>query len=313
MPAMNAPPPPPFDRRAIPAGFRLGNWAAADGWPHRRFDWPADAEARPRGSLLYASGRADFVEKYLEALEHWHRRGWSISGFDWRGQGGSGRIVPGLAGSHLASFEPLVEDLAGFAEQWRRDTPGPHVVIGHSMGGHLVLRALAERRIHADAVVLTAPMIGLAAPRIGRLIAFLAGLFGMTMRPIASDLEPGQKQPRLTSSIERFADAEWWKQSQPELGSGVPTWGWVHAAYDSIARLRRPGLLEGITTPVLMISSATDRLVSNAAMARAAKRIPGARLVPSAGAHEILREADPIRLAALTAIDDFLDETAPAA
>lgn len=313
MPPMNAPTPPAFDRRAIPSGFRFSTWPAADGWPLRRFDWPAEGEGHPRGSLLYASGRADFVEKYLEALDHWHRRGWGITGFDWRGQGGSGRIVPGLAGSHLASFDPLIDDIAAFAAQWRAATPGPHVVVAHSMGGHLVLRALAERRIEADAVVLTAPMIGLAAPRVGRAVAFLAGLFGMSMRPIAEDLEPGMKQPRLTSSVERFADATWWKETHPELASGVPTWGWVHAAYDSIARLRRPGALEGIRTPLLIVAATGDRLVSNADMARAARRIPGARLARSPGAHEILREADPIRLAALETIDDFLDETVPAA
>lgn len=312
--AMNAPNPPAFDRRAIPAGFRFSTWAAADGWKHRRFDWPAEGEGRgrPRGSILYASGRADFVEKYLEPLDHWHRQGWTISGFDWRGQGGSGRIVPGLAAGHIASFDPLIDDLGAFAAAWARETPGPHVIIGHSMGGHLVLRALAERRVTADAVVLTAPMIGLAAPGIARVLPFIAGLLGMTMRPIMADLDPGLKQQRLTSSAERFDDATWWKESHPDLATGVPSWGWVHAAYDSIARLRRPGMLEGVREPVLMLAAATDKLVSNAAIDRAARRLPDARLVRTAGAHEILREADPVRLAALAAIDDFLDARAPA-
>ena len=298
--------PPPFDRRAVPPGLAFSAWHAPDGWEHRRFDWPADGPVR--GSLLFMSGRADFAEKYFEALAHWHGRGWNVAGFDWRGQGGSGRILPGVEAGHLASFDPLVDDLSGFVAQWRAAMPGPHVLIGHSMGGHLVLRAIAEGRAGADAVVLVAPMLGIKGGAIGRLIAFLAGLFGATMRPIARTLDDSLRQKRLTGSVERFQDAAWWRTSRPELGLGPPTWGWLHAAYDSLARIRRPGVLAGIATPVLVLRARADAIVRTGL----ARRIAGARVVTLDGAHELLREADPVRLAALAEIDRFLDERAPA-
>jgi lysophospholipase len=106
-------------------------------------DWPQPAGAPARGSLVFANGRGDFVEKYIEALAHWHKRGWNVTSFDWRGQGGSrGNIV----GGHLESFDPLVGDLEALVADQVANTQGPHVAIGHSMGGHLLLRLLAERR-----------------------------------------------------------------------------------------------------------------------------------------------------------------------
>ena len=73
-------------RRAIPADATLATWRAADGWPVRRFDRLGSG----RGAILFQGGRADMIEKYLESFDDWHRAGWSVTSFDWRGQGGSG-------------------------------------------------------------------------------------------------------------------------------------------------------------------------------------------------------------------------------
>jgi lysophospholipase len=64
--------------------------------------------------------------------------------------------------------------------------------------------------------------------------------------------------------------------------------------------------------PVLLLGTERDRLVSPEAIRDAARWLPGAelRMYPAAG-HEILREADPVRLDALATIDDFLDRHAP--
>ena len=77
-------------------------------------DWPQPDGVRPRGSLIFAGGRGDFIEKYLEALGHWHARGWQVTSFDWRGQGAS--AAPGAA---AASLDPLVDDFAALLGDWR--------------------------------------------------------------------------------------------------------------------------------------------------------------------------------------------------
>ena len=142
--------------RARPEGATFRPWTAPDGWPLRRMDWPQAGEATPRGSLLFAGGRGDFIEKYLEAYADWHRTGWNVTAFDWRGQGAS---QGELKGGNLSSFDVLIDDLEALIADWRGGAPGPHVAIAHSMGGHMLLRALVERRAPLDAAVLVAPMI----------------------------------------------------------------------------------------------------------------------------------------------------------
>ena len=63
---------------------------------------------------------------------------------------------------------------------------------------------------------------------------------------------------------------------------------------------------------MLLLGAERDRLVSPEAIRRVAGELPDAELeiYPDAG-HEILREADPVRLAALARIDAFLDRRAP--
>ena len=63
--------------------------------------------------------------------------------------------------------------------------------------------------------------------------------------------------------------------------------------------------------PLLLIGAERDRLVSPAAIRRAAARLPRAELVMyDDSAHEILRERDEVRLRALAAIDTFLNRHA---
>jgi lysophospholipase len=90
---------------------------------------------------------------------------------------------------------------------------------------------------------------------------------------------------------------------------GTGSWGWIRAALASMAALARPGALETIDIPVLLLSVSGDALVSAPAIARAAARLPKGELVvfgPEAR-HEILRESDEVRDKALAAIDNFFD------
>jgi len=309
------------DRRILPADMIVSRWAAPDGWDHRRFDWRA-GDATPRGSMLFQAGRADYVEKYLEPIAHWHDRGWHLSGFDWRGQGRSGRMLADPATGHLPSFDRLVEDLDAFVTTWRAETPAPHALVGHSMGGHVMLRLLAERRAGVDAIVLVAPMLGLnSAPIPGwaaRTIARAACAVGRSERRAweAGDSPAALRvrQQALTHCDDRFADDTWWKTAQPDLALGPPSWGWVAAAYASIDVLERLAMLERVTTPILLIAAERDRLVSADAIRQAAARLKTAELhIITGAAHELLREEDRLRVPVMATIDRFLDERAPRA
>lgn len=304
-----------IDRRIVPLGAEIGSWAAPDGWRHRRFAWGAEGA---RGSLLFLGGRGDVFEKYYETFDHWRRAGWSVESFDWRGQGGSGRLSADPMCGHAADFAPWIEDLAAYAADWANRTAGPHIIVGHSMGGHLALRALSEKRIAPDATVLVAPMLGLkSAPFGARLAAKVAALMCRIGAPERlawkANERPGVpmkgRRALLTHDAERYEDELWWKRELPEIAVGPPSWAWVAAAYRSTLALEAPGKLEHIATPILLLAAEHDRLVDSRAIVRAAARLPNARLRVwgSESAHEILREADPVRDAALAEIDAFLD------
>jgi lysophospholipase len=307
-----------FNRRAHPRGAEFSIWQASDGWPIRRLDWRQPSGARARGSLIFANGRGDFIEKYLEPLAHWHSAGWNVVAFDWRGQGESRGDIKG---GHVDSFNPLVADCAGLIAEFGQTYPGPQVAIGHSMGGHLLLRVLAEHRPALAAAVLVAPMIGInTAPAPGWATQTLAqgmAMAGMSRVPAWSEnFAPSPagstRQHILTSCEDRYADEIWWIQQQPRFALGPPSWGWLNAAYRSIALLTAERL-KRVDVPVLFLATDRDRLVRADAIRQAARLVPRAELTMiSEAAHEMLREKDSMRLEALDEIAAFLNEHAAA-
>jgi lysophospholipase len=305
-----------IDRRDRPNWLKISDWAAPDGWVMRSFQVMPDPDVRPRGSLLFQAGRADFIEKYIEACDHWRQRGWTIEGFDWRGQGGSGRLLKDHRLGHCAPYDVMVGDLGAYLEDWHIRSPGPHVAIGHSMGGHLLLRLMAERSPPLDGAVLLSPMLGLNTgplpENIGRLIARIFCRAGFAERSAWSEKSgkgSGHRQRNLTHSADRYEDEQWWRRHDPMLDIGPPTWGWLRDSWQSIAGLFRPGVLEQIRTPALLLCAETDPLVITSAVKRAAQRLPNAKIRCNAEAsHELLREVDPIRLWALAEIDGFLEQ-----
>lgn len=309
-----------FDRRAIPHAARESHWTAPDGQAIRRIDWPTPKVQR--GSLLFFPGRGDAYEKYLETLQHWSERGWRVTAADWRGQAGSGRLGADPVTGHIADFAHWIADLGHFWRDWSRESSGARVLAGHSMGGHLVLRAVAQGAVDPDALILSAPMLGFlpdALPAsIQHLVATLMCHLGDPRRPAWKWSEkpgelPAGREALLTRDVERYADEAWWRAERPELAMGPGSWGWTRAALASIRWLSQPGILDRVKTPTLLLSASGDRLVSHRATSRVAARLPHAELVVfgHGACHELLREIDPVRERALAAIDHFLDRTCP--
>ena len=237
---------------------------------------------------------------------------------DWRGQAGSGRLGADAVTGHVDDFALWVADLAAFWREWASERPGPLVLAGHSMGGHLVLRAVAEGAVRPDALVLSAPMLGFLPEflpaGVQHAVAALMSRLGDARRPAWKWSEkpgelPAGRIDLLTHDAERYADESWWRAERPELAMGPGSWGWTRAASASNALLARRGVLERVEIPVLLLAARDDRLVSFRAIERAAERIPNNVLaVFTDGArHELSREKDEVRDRVLAVIDTFLD------
>lgn len=300
-------------RRIRPRDALFTDWPAPDGRPLRRMDWLQPDGAAVRGSLLFAGGRGDFIEKYLEIYLWWHARGWNVTAFDWRGQGGS-RGEGAIA--NLTDFGIWIDDFAALITDWRAQRPGPHVAVAHSMGGHLLLRTVTDKGMGLDAAVLVAPMLLVnGAPVPPWLAPWMAGAMALVDRDRLLRKAPTHgptRQRHLTgASPERYEDETWWWGEEPGFNVGTPSWGWLRATYRSAARAFTAKKLAKVDVPMLLLGAETDRLVSAEAIRRAAALLPRADLhMYPQSAHEILREGDDIRLDALVRIDVFFDEHA---
>ncbi|MDQ2878445.1 MAG: alpha/beta hydrolase [Pseudomonadota bacterium] len=301
-----------FDRRAIPAGANISIWTGPGGWRFRRFDWPAGT---PRGSILFQGGRGDIFEKYLESFAHWRAQGWSITSLDWRGQGGSGRLIADPHVGYIDDFATYIADFRAFWAQWAVTAPAPRVLMGHSMGGHLVLRALLEGAADPVAAVLVAPMLGLHSPvgaRAGEGLARLMGTVGSDKRAAWKNNERpatnATRQALLTHDHARYADEIFWHEARPEIVLGPPSWRWLIEAFRSTRLQRADPKLGELDLPILMLVADADKLVDPAAAHFVAAHLPDCTVEAfgAESAHEILREADAVRDRALAAIDTLL-------
>lgn len=314
---------PAFDpARALPPDAREPLWHAPDGAAIRLLDYGVSG-AEPRGVLLFLPGRGDAYEKWLESLHHWRRAGWHCFSADWRGQALSGRLGTDRLTGHTDDFAIWVDDLAALFAMLTDGRPGPHVLVAHSMAGHIALRAVVERRASPAALVMTAPMLGLlpahVPSRLLHMAARVIARLGDRRRPAwkgdeKPELVHKARSLLLTHDLRRYDDEAFWRARRPDIQMGPASWGWVERALASICLLERRGVLEAVSVPVLILATRADRLVSFLAIERAAHRLGNCKLVAFGGEarHEILREADPVRDRALAEIDAFLDCVAPA-
>lgn len=310
-----------MNRRSIPADAIESMWQAKDGWPIRRIDWKGGASQR--GSMLFLPGRGDHYEKYLETLAYFAAQGWHVTSIDWRGQGASGRLLDDPQVGHIDDFSTWIADLLFFWTKWKAATPGPHVILAHSMGGHLAMRALAEKAIDPVAVALSAPMLGIQTGGLPLALnhAFAKLMCKMGRGNVAAwkvsekPLSPMDLRAKiLTHDKDRYEDEIAWWALRPEVKLGPPSWHWVERAIASIRLLDEPGTLEAIATPILLLATTADQLVSTARIIKDSKRLPDSEtlIFGKEAAHELLREADIVRDQCLHRITTFMDQHAPA-
>ncbi|MGE0597379.1 MAG: alpha/beta fold hydrolase [Hyphomonadaceae bacterium] len=300
----------------VPAGAEE-HWLEGRGGVRIRVMTAPAASANPRGSVIVAPGRTEFIEKYFEVARELQQRGFAVFCIDWRGQGLSGREVPNPLKGHFDSFDDPVNDLATALRLLGPKLPRPHIGLAHSMGGAIMLRALQTRRIELDAVAFSAPMWG---------IANLGDMAKSYVRFMASVGAGGQfapgveqkwrrenfKRNPVTSDKERHARSQGLIAEEPRLALAGPTIGWVAAASDATEGFRQPNAFAHVRIPMLIVTAAAEQLVDNRTHDQVVATLPDARHVTVEGAkHEILMERDDYRAQFWTAFDELADRVAP--
>lgn len=128
---------------------------AADGYRLPLRVWRPAAGAEPRAAVLALHGFNDYSNAFAEAAEQWAAAGIVTYAYDQRGFGAAAQ--PGI----WPGADTLVRDLTAAARLVGARHPGlPLYLVGESMGGAVVLAALAERPPPpVDGAVLAAPAV----------------------------------------------------------------------------------------------------------------------------------------------------------
>jgi lysophospholipase len=278
----------------------------------------APARGEPRGSVIVAPGRTEFIEKYFEVTRELQQRGFAVFCIDWRGQGLSGREVENGLKGHFVTFDDPVNDLSTALRLLQAQLPRPHIGLAHSMGGAILLRALQTRRIELDAAAFTAPMWGITG---------LTNMAKKYVRFMTSLGAGGQFAPRVekkwkretfkrnpvTNDKERHARTQGLIAEEPRLALAGPTNNWVSAAADAIESFSQPGALAHVRIPILVATAADEQLVDNASHPTVIEQLPDATHITVAGAkHEILMERDEKRTEFWAAFDQLTERVVPA-
>ncbi|MCB1476209.1 MAG: alpha/beta hydrolase [Rhodobiaceae bacterium] len=297
----------------VPSGAVSGMIDTSDGRRVRFARWRPTAR-KSLGTVCVFTGRAEFIEKYYEIISDLRRRGFHVVAMDWRGQGGSDRLLANPTLGHVESFDHYERDVEALMTQVTLpDSPPPYFALAHSMGGAVMLSLATRAGCWFDRIVLSAPMIrihghhglmtaaaevlnfvglsGIRVPGGGRKATVLGPFAG---NPLTSD---PVRYERMTAVIE----------AAPQLGIGAPSVGWFHAACRVAARLNDSSFPYKIRTPILIVAAGSDRVVSTPAIERFALHMRNGRhlLIPGAR-HELLMERDNMRELFWAAFDSFV-------
>jgi lysophospholipase len=303
-------------KNPIPLGVSVGYLKGKGGVRLRYARWPSALKQR-HGTICVFPGRTEFIEKYFEVVGELRRRGFAVAVLDWRGQGGSGRLMRNTLKGHVKSFADYEDDVTRFMNEVALpDCPPPYYALAHSMGATVLLKAATMRGCWFSRMVMTTPMleiVGLPIPA-GAVSALTTALslsgFGRIAVPggmkdyLASQKFEGNPG---TGDHERFVRNQSVLAAAPALAVGPPTIGWLRGALSAMAALKSDRFPNRLRVPVLMLAAGDDRIVSSKAIEDFADRLKvGTQLVLRGSRHEILQERDLIREQFWAAFDAFV-------
>lgn len=268
------------------------------------------------GTVVLLQGRNECIEKYFETIADLSAKGFGVATFDWRGQGGSDRLLRNPQRGYVKSFHDYASDLEQFFEEIvLPDCRGPYYILAHSTGALVALLTAPSMVNRVQRMVLLTPFLGIPGQRISmiriRLVTTILSLFGLGRLYAAWGPRPKQSAPfetnNLTSDAVRYRRNTSIYEVHPQLALGGPTIRWLRAASSAAIAVSDRAFMANIRIPTLIIAAGADTVVSTKAVATYARHLRLSSLLTIDGArHELLQEADLYREQALAAFHAFI-------
>jgi len=247
----------------------------ADGPKLHVREWPtADA----RGTVLIVHGLGEHIGRYAHEAARLNGWGWSAVGFDHRGHGAS----EGRRGA-LAHDDDLLQDLARVVDAVRAAHPGPLVLLGHSLGGLIAARFVAEGLRPVDALVLSSPALDPGMNAAQKLLLAVLGPLAPNLA-VGNGLKPAwiSRDPAVVKAYE--SDPLVHDRVTPRLVRFIVDGGEFVRARAAQWRV-----------PTLLLYAGSDRCVAPAGSAAFAAAAPAAVVTSQVFAplfHEIFNEPE---------------------
>ncbi len=272
-----------------------------------------------RGTILLLHGRNQSIEHYFELITYLNKLGFCVATLDWRGQGGSERLLKDPSRGHVRRFSDYNRDLKQFMQDIvLKECPAPYSIVAHSAGALVALKALQDFDHQIERVVLVTPLIRLAGGvrannNLFRLISVLrwigCGSFSVT-KLFHRRKQVNLKDNPYTSDKIRYERRLGMLADHEHLSLGAPSYLWLYEALKTSREVSHRDFINKLTTPILLVAAGNDRIVSADAIELYARELRNGICVTIDGAkHDLIHEADFYRDQFLAALEAFIPGT----
>lgn len=280
--------------------IRIGGWQREDA----------------KGTVLLFDGRSEYIEKYGRNAKDFLANGYNLLSIDWRGQGLADRLTKDPAAGHVCDFPDYQNDVKAMMDHAEElGFNGPYFLIGHSMGGLIANRSIAEG-LSVQAVAFSSPMWGVIIPRalrpFAKLIASTAVSFGKGHSYVLTGSSDNYIDTAEFEDNELTNDPEMWDylrnqvRAVPEFALGSPTMKWLFKAFEEFDFMhgsKAPNL------PCITFLGTDEKIVHPDKIRQRMAKWPGSKLVEiPGGRHEMLMDTPELREKIANDICAFFDE-----
>ncbi|MDR2309710.1 MAG: alpha/beta hydrolase [Brucellaceae bacterium] len=308
------------ENNPAPAGLQAGYFQSADGFQLRYALCKNVVETPRQGTVILLHGRNEAFEKYFETIADLNKRGFCVATMDWRGQGGSFRMLKDAERGYVRNFADYRSDFEIFLKTIvMPDCPPPFYILAHSTGALIALQSHEMLQSRIQRMVLASPFLGLArsifSDRQLRPLATLLAYAGFGSRyagkvPLQLPPESFARNP-LTHDQTRYIRNATITRDQPQLGIAGPTIQWLAQTLRAIHSINNTKFYENFSIPTLFLVPGADRVVDPRAAIKLAENLRTASLITIDGAyHELLQESDFYREQVWAAFDAFIPGSA---